>query len=607
MKYLKLIPLIGIFSILLIMACSSDEETTSAAPAAAPAAAAPALSEGTKTPATGTAAPKSAASSGTASAPAADPTKKVAAASGGGGGDPVYGGTLRYVPMGAIKYVDPMATGAIVTGTISRHVYDQLFWRDKDYNIYPQLLTAWEMSPDGKTYTFTVREGVTHHGGDALTLEDIAMSHDRFARVDPLGRNLLAIAPGNADRDLADKLFDHSYDGQNLIMKFDQPTGMVLEFLAQLDPRQPSIMHKDIWSVKPGEPVSTAHGTGPYKMDSFKQGDKVVMSKFDNYSPNVGEEWNFTKGEIVQYLDGFVGFDIPDHAARVAALQTNEVDVLDDFKIDLAFNLQGVEGVTWGAYKDGNYGGYTFNAHHAPFDMSEAGRLARRAMTAAINNEKVMKTAVGNPNMWRPCYLVIHCGNGWTSVVTEEVQAEGIKTRNGDMEYAKKLLAEAEALSPGISDLPVRIINSFDIAVIPEESLVLWESLVNLGFKNAEIMTMDWGSGAGMVGKDGPWEVFVGWSNFANGLNPLAPHMFSGNTGNGYVNPKIDELRAAFLVETDPAKQQALYDDMNRVYYQNPPGANNFQFASPRAHRNEVKNFCLDCLFPILNNVWLEK
>ena len=291
MKYLKLIPLIGIFSILLIMACSSDEETTSAAPAAAPAAAAPALSEGTKTPATGTAAPKAAASSGTASAPAADPTKKVAAASGGGGGDPVYGGTLRYVPMGAIKYVDPMATGAIVTGTISRHVYDQLFWRDKDYNIYPQLLTAWEMSPDGKTYTFTVREGVTHHGGDALTLEDIAMSHDRFARVDPLGRNLLAIAPGNADRDLADKLFDHSYDGQNLIMKFDQPTGMVLEFLAQLDPRQPSIMHKDIWSVKPGEPVSTAHGTGPYKMDSFKQGDKVVMSKFDNYSPNVGEEW----------------------------------------------------------------------------------------------------------------------------------------------------------------------------------------------------------------------------------------------------------------------------------------------------------------------------
>ena len=120
-------------------------------------------------------------------------------------------------------------------------------------------------------------------------------------------------------------------------------------------------------------------------------------------------------------------------------------------------------------------------------------------------------------------------------------------------------------------------------------------------------MTMDWGSGAGMVGKDGPWEVFVGWSNFANGLNPLAPHMFSGKTGNGYVNPKIDELRAAFLVETDPAKQQALYDDMNRVYYQNPPGANNFQFASPRAHRNEVKNFCLDCLFPILNNVWLEK
>jgi peptide/nickel transport system substrate-binding protein len=603
-KYLRFLPILGIFSILLLSACSSDEETTSAAPAAA----APALSQGTVTPGTGTAAaPKAAASSGTASAPAADATKTVAAAASGGGGDPVYGGTLRYVPMGAIKYVDPMATGAIVTGTISRHVYDQLFWRDKDYNIYPQLLSEWGMSDDGKTYTFTVREGVTHHGGDALTLEDIAMSHDRFARVDPLGRNLLDIAPGNADRELKDRKFDQTYDGQNLIMKFDKPTGMVLEFLAQLDPRQPSIMHKDIWSVKPGEPVNTAHGTGPYKMDSFKQGDKVVMSKFENYSPNVGEEWNFTKGEIVQYLDGFVGFDIPDHAARVAALQTNEVDVLDDFKIDLAFNLMGVEDVTWGAYKDGNYGGYVFNAHHAPFDMSEAGRLARRAVTAAINNEKVMKTAVGNPDMWRSCYLVIHCGNGWTSVVSDEVQAEGIKTRTGDMVYAKKLLAEAEALSPGISEMPVRIINSFDVAVIAEESLVMWESLINLGFVNAKINTMDWGSGAGMVGKDGPWEIFTQWSNFANGLNPLAPHMFSGKTGNGYLNPKIDVARAAFLVETDPKKQQSLYDDMNRIFYENPPSVNNFQFASPRAHRNEVKGFCLDCLFPILNNVWIEK
>jgi len=602
-KYLRFLPILGIFSILLLSACSSDEETTSAAPAAA----APALSQGTVTPGTGTAAaPKAAASSGTASAPAADATKTVAAAA-SGGGDPVYGGTLRYVPMGAIKYVDPMATGAIVTGTISRHVYDQLFWRDKDYNIYPQLLSEWGMSDDGKTYTFTVREGVTHHGGDALTLEDIAMSHDRFARVDPLGRNLLDIAPGNADRELKDRKFDQTYDGQNLIMKFDKPTGMVLEFLAQLDPRQPSIMHKDIWSVKPGEPVNTAHGTGPYKMDSFKQGDKVVMSKFENYSPNVGEEWNFTKGEIVQYLDGFVGFDIPDHAARVAALQTNEVDVLDDFKIDLAFNLMGVEDVTWGAYKDGNYGGYIFNAHHAPFDMSEAGRLARRAVTAAINNEKVMKTAVGNPDMWRSCYLVIHCGNGWTSVVSDEVQAEGIKTRTGDMVYAKKLLAEAEALSPGISEMPVRIINSFDVAVIAEESLVMWESLINLGFVNAKINTMDWGSGAGMVGKDGPWEIFTQWSNFANGLNPLAPHMFSGKTGNGYLNPKIDVARAAFLVETDPKKQQSLYDDMNRIFYENPPSVNNFQFASPRAHRNEVKGFCLDCLFPILNNVWIEK
>ena len=579
MKKIKWLPVLAIFTMLMIVACSSEEEAE--APAAAPAAPAAAAT----TPAAST------------------PTPAPAAAS---GSDPKSGGTLRYVVQGSIKYIDTMATGAIVTGTVGRHSYDQLFWRDKDYNIFPQMATDWNMSPDGLTYTFTVRDGITFHDGSALSMEDVMESHSRFARVDPLGRQLLAISPGNEGKSSKDSAFNQSADGNTITMNFSKPTGMVLEFLAQLDPRQPSIMHKDVWSLKPGEPVKTAVGTGAYKMDKWIQGEKLEFSKFDGYVPNTGEEWNFTKGEINQYLDGFVALDIPDHSTRIAALQTGEVDVLDDFTIDLASNLNGVDGVTWSSIRDGNMGTMAFNLHHAPFDMTEAGRLARRAVVAAAPNGKIMMAAVGGEDKWTECYMAIHCGTPWTTSVTDAIQAEGMKTKSGNMKLAKEILAEAEALSPGISEKQVRIIAANDMPFMPEAGLVMWEAMKNLGFVNTELVSLDWGSRVAITGGEGPWEAATSWSNFANGLNPLAPHMFSGDTSLGYKNPKIDEVRAAFLVETDPAKQQAQYDEMNKIFYENPPALNFFQFQPPRAIRDNVKGYCLDCLFPILHNVWLD-
>ena len=578
MKLFKWLPVLAIFALLIVAACSSEEEA--AAPAAAPAAA--------------------------AAAPAAAPSTPAPAPAAATGDEPKSGGTLRYVVQGSIKYIDTMATGAIVTGTVGRHSYDQLFWRDKDYNIFPQMATDWNMSPDGLTYTFTVRDGITFHDGSALSMDDVMESHSRFARVDPLGRQLLAISPGNEGKSSKDSAFSQSADGNTITMSFSKPTGMVLEFLAQLDPRQPSIMHKDVWSLKPGEPVKTAVGTGAYKMDKWIQGEKLEFSKFDGYVPNTGEEWNFTKGEINQYLDGFVALDIPDHSTRIAALQTGEVDVLDDFTIDLASNLNGVDGVTWSSIRDGNMGTMAFNLHHAPFDMSEAGRLARRAVVAAAPNGKIMMAAVGGEDKWTECYMAVHCGTPWKTSVTEAIQAEGMKTKSGNMKLAKEILAQAEALSPGISEQQVRIIAANDMPFMPEAGLVMWEAMKNLGFVNTELVSLDWGSRVAITGGEGPWEAATSWSNFANGLNPLAPHMFSGDTSLGYKNPKIDEVRAEFLVETDPKKQQAQYDEMNKIFYENPPSLNFFQFQPPRAIRDNVKGYCLDCLFPILHNVWLD-
>ena len=522
-------------------------------------------------------------------------------------GEGKFGGTLKYVPQGSIKFIDPMATGAIVTGTVGRHSYDQLFWRNANYEIFPQMLESWDISEDGKSYTFKVRGGQMFHNGDPLRMVDIAESHNRFARVDPLGRQLLDISAGNAGKERPDQVFNQTLDesANTIVMTFEEPTAMVLEFLAQLDPRQPSIMHEDIWSVAPGQPVDIGIGTAAYELVEWIPGEVLKFEKFTDYVPNTGEPWDFTKGEITQYLDGFDALDIPDHATRVAAIQTGEVDVLDDFRIDLAQTLTGASGVEWSPIRDGNYGGTSFNPAHPPFDMSEAGRLARRAVHAAAPNDRIMQAAVGDESMWTECYLVIHCGTPWGSMAADEVQAEGIKTRSGDLETARRLLNEAEALSPGIKDLPVRILAASDMPFMPEAGLVMWEAMKEMGFTNVELVSLDWGSRVALTGSDGPWEIATTWSNFANGLNPLAPHMPASPSNLGWDVPEITELRNQFLTETDPEILQGLYDEMNRTIYNNPHSINHFMFSPPRAIRDDVNGFCIDCLFPILHNVWI--
>ena len=522
------------------------------------------------------------------------------------------GGTINYVPQGSIKIIDPIATGAIVTGTVGRHAYDQLFWRDKDYNIFPQMLDSWSISDDGTEYTFNVREGQKFHNGDPLRMVDIAETHNRFARVDPLGRQLLGISAGNEGKDRSDQVFNWTLDEANntLNVKFEEPTAMVLEFMAQLDPRQPSVMHEDIWSIAVGQPVDEVIGTGAYMMTEWIPQERLVFEQFPDFSSNVGEPWNFTKGEINHYLDGFVALDIPDHATRVAAIQTGEVDVLDDFRLDLAFTLDGNPDVMWSPIRDGNYGVHAFNFHHPPFDMSPAGRLARRAVYAASPNDKIMQAAVGEEKFWTTCYIEIHCGTPWQTVVADDIQEEGIKTFGGNLELGQQILDEAATIDPMIKDYPLRLVAASDMPFMPEAGLVMGETLKQLGFTKVELVSLDWASRVALTGNvDGPWEMATSWSNFANGLNPLAPSMAASNPpGDGrWHEPRMTDLRDEFLTETDPEKLQALFDDMNRVLYDNPARVWHFMFSPPRAIRADVKNFCLDCLFPILHNVWLDR
>jgi ABC-type transport system substrate-binding protein len=95
---------------------------------------------------------------------------------------PKYGGTLRYGILSAPAHFDVHQSGTVSNMAAQGPMYDSLIRRDpKDgLSIIPDLAHSWEISPDGKTYTFFLRQGVQFHDGADFTAEDVQAT---FARI----------------------------------------------------------------------------------------------------------------------------------------------------------------------------------------------------------------------------------------------------------------------------------------------------------------------------------------------------------------------------------------------------------------------------------------
>src|ERR1700754_839974 len=88
--------------------------------------------------------------------------------------------TLRIVMHSDLKIIDPVFASAQIGRTHGYLVYDTLFALDADLNPRPQMVERHEVSADGLTYTFVLREGLAWHDGAPVTAEDCVASLKRW-------------------------------------------------------------------------------------------------------------------------------------------------------------------------------------------------------------------------------------------------------------------------------------------------------------------------------------------------------------------------------------------------------------------------------------------
>ena len=91
-----------------------------------------------------------------------------------------------------VAIFDPHFTTATITRTFGLHVFDMLFAADSKGEMRPQMVEAWETSPDHLVWTFHLREGLKWHDGTPVSSTDCVASLRRWASRDPLGRMLVA-------------------------------------------------------------------------------------------------------------------------------------------------------------------------------------------------------------------------------------------------------------------------------------------------------------------------------------------------------------------------------------------------------------------------------
>lgn len=499
---------------------------------------------------------------------------------------PRRGGTLKFVPQASIKSLDPMWTTAYVTAkNFANYVYEGLFAMDAEWMSQPMLVETWKVSEDGLKLSFTLRSGLTFHNGEPVTTKDALGSFKRAAGREPAGKLLMST--------FIDKI--EEVDKLTFTMTMKEPTGILLPTIAAPVAFRFVVMPESIWKVSAAEGAKEAIGTGPFKFASWTPGDRYVLERWDGYKSRT-EPSSMMAGRKTVHIDRLEAIEIPDHATRVAALETGEVDFLDEFKSDFVKRVKANPNLNLYIMDPGSTLVLVLNHSRPPFNDVRA----RKAVQLAYPVEKALQAVGGDPDMWKPCGSLWSCKSAFGKAGTRG--AQGVYNVR-DVAKAKQLVRDA-----GLVGAKVRLMSPEDTQVGPA-ALITQEVLKELGFQ-VDFQATDWGTVVTRRAEPELWEAFHTWGGFDfNGLSPMRNLLiYKDGWFNKYQDPSGRATKAleAFARASTLPEQEKLSGDLAEPFWEEVPYVSVGEFFQVMASRKELKNY-KPYTIPLFWDVWFEK
>jgi peptide/nickel transport system substrate-binding protein len=508
------------------------------------------------------------------------------------------GGTLRVSTSSDTTTLDVHSISHGNVQWLGRILFDCLLYQDEQGNISPWLAKSWDISPDGKTYTFHLRDDVTFSDGEKFNARALQVNLEHMR--DPATKSPLAAAY------IAPYVDGRIVDEYTFEAHLREPYSPFLDVLAQswlsmISPRQILQAPKSIAE----HPI----GSGPFVLESYTrdQGATFIKRKGYNWAPPVIRH----TGEA--YLDRIELSIIPEPMIRFSALESAQ----SDFTVDApAQNAQAIRRnpdlqMRSRIRKANPFRSLTFNVEKFPFQDVQV----RRAVAKAIDRDGLAWiTGFGeyqpkgdflaaNTRYYDPSfkdllnYDVTEANRILDQAGWSQRDASGYRVKDGQRLSAHLLMYETGAF-PG----------SLAVAIQADLKKVGFELAIEL-LPLAQVTERRYASNFQAIA-GGYWH-----TNTPDGLyilyhsNAISTPKLIGQNAGRFRDDQLDAALSAARRSTDPVELAALYRTAQQRLVEAVPAVPMFESHVLVAYRTVVKGVIFDTSHntPFFTSVWLDQ
>jgi len=450
-----------------------------------------------------------------------------------------YSDTITVAATSSIPSLDVHTSTSGVAVQIAANIYESLFALDTEFIPQPMLVSDYEVSEDGLTYTFQLREGVVFHDGSALDSADVVASLNRWKQL-----------AGRATAMLGESEFVAA-DESTVTITLASPRSDLTAQLA--NPLQPAvIMPSEIVEGAGVEPVTEFIGTGPYELAEYAADQRVSLTRFDEYQSVDSAPSGYAGSKSAPTKDLVYEF-VTDGATRLAMYSSGQLPVVD-FGVDNLAQVEAVPGTEIRTVLDGDQA-IVFNKRSPIFSDLRM----REALNLAIDSAAYLQGVTNDESLFRLNPSIMFEENvTWFS--TEGEQAYNAR----DLDAARALLEEA-----GYDGTPVRLLTSRDFGNRFYPAAVMLQSQAAEIGLNVELVESDYATLIARRNDETAWDLYAG--AFLVPSTPSQVIWLGANYG-WPDDPRLAELVAASASAMGDEQIRTAADDLQGYIWESLPG-----------------------------------
>jgi len=477
--------------------------------------------------------------------------------------------------------MDPPQITDLNSARVTKRIFEGLVAQELgSYKLVPGLAQSWDISKDGLTYTFKLRPNVKFHDGTPFNAEAVKFVFER--QLNDKGPYYATGTYPYVKGFLGNVAGVEVLDAGTVQIKLKAPLAPFLQYLAHqslfmFSPESLKKWGKDV--VK--HPV----GTGPFKLDAWEPGVRVVLARNDEYwggAPKIRQA---------------IYVPIVEAQARLVALKTGDIDLTMDVPPDSLDELRRDPNVVVAESNSSAVWYVMLNTRHPILKD----RRVRQALNHAVNKDAIIR------DILRGTAIV---SRGPMSPVYGTFYEDNTARYPHDLDKARALLREAG--HPNGFELTFLVPESGSGMQSPVEmATIIQANLAQIGVR-AKIQTMEWGAYLRKY-LEQPDMAEMSWNPSIGDPDHMMYMLLSSDrfppafNAGYYQNDRVDDLLRRARTTVDEKARVPLYREAQKLVVEDAPWIFVDHGKQVIVHRKRVQGFKLHPNFDlVLTPVWLQ-